>query len=229
MSKAIKIFILLIVVALVFNKQLITYYYSYKFSKWIERQFVVDKFYIDYPNSIVVSGIKIKNSNPFYYEYILESEKIALNFDLKSLLFSNLIIINNLIVENPKFFLEIVEINENSSKNEGSSITPITYDDNIGLAKKITENTPDKIWPDKKKDINFLILKTKISGAKAFIKISSLTTPTKIKLSDMYFNNIGNEKNYQHYKEVLRLILFDTIASTTDFELKKLLKKIYNY
>ena len=59
MSKAIKIFILLIVVALVFNKQLITYYYSYKFSKWIERQFVVDKFYIDYPNSIVVSGIKI--------------------------------------------------------------------------------------------------------------------------------------------------------------------------
>ena len=229
MSKAIKIFILLIVVALVFNKQLITYYYSYKFSKWIERQFVVDKFYIDYPNSIVVSGIKIKNSNPFYYEYILESEKIALNFDLKSLLFSNLIIINNLIVENPKFFLEINEINENSSKNEDSSITPITYDDNIGLAKKITENTPDKIWPDKKKDINFLILKTKISGAKAFIKISSLTTPTKIKLSDMYFNNIGNEKNYQHYKEVLRLILFDTIASTTDFELKKLLKKIYNY
>ena len=83
--------------------------------------------------------------------------------------------------------------------------------------------------PDKKKDINFLILKTKISGAKAFIKISSLTTPTKIKLSDMYFNNIGNEKNYQHYKEVLRLILFDTIASTTDFELKKVLKKIYNY
>ena len=229
MSKAIKIFILLIVVALVFNKQLITYYYSYKFSKWIERQFVVDKFYIDYPNSIVVSGIKIKNSNPFYYEYILESDKIALNFDLKSLLFSNLIIINNLIVKNPKFFLEIVEINKNSSKNKDSSITPITYDDNIGLAKKITENTPDKIWPVKKKDINFLILKTKISGAKAFIKISSLTTPTKIKLSDMYFNNIGNEKNYQHYKEVLGLILFDTIASTSDLELKKLLKKIYNY
>ena len=211
MSKAIKIFILLIVVALVFNKQLITYYYSYKFSKWIERQFVVDKFYIDYPNSIVVSGIKIKNSNPFYYEYILESEKIALNFDLKSLLFSNLIIINNLIVENPKFFLDIVEINKNSSKNKDSSITPITYDDNIGLAKKITENTPDKIWPDKdkKKDINFLILKTEIKGAKAFNKNFFIcTTPTKIDLSDMYFNKIGNEKGYQHYKDVFKAYLF---------------------
>ena len=109
MSKTIKIFILLIVVVLVFNKQLVSYYYSYKFSKWIERQFVVDKFYIDYPNSIVVSGIKIKNPNQFYYDYIIESEKITLSFDLKSLLFGNLVIINNLTVENPKFFLEFIE------------------------------------------------------------------------------------------------------------------------
>ena len=225
MAKVIKIFILLIIVALVFNKQLVTYYYSYKFSKWIERQFVVDKIYIDYPNSIVVSGIKIKNPNPFYYEYILESEKIALNFDLKSLLFSNLIIINNLIVENPKFFLEIVEINKNSSKNEDSSIT---YDDNIGLAKKITENTPDKIWPAKKKDINFLILKASIRGTKAFIKTSSKSTPTKVILSDMYFNKIGNEKNYQHYKDVLNIIFFDMIEKTPDLEIKRLLNKIYN-
>ena len=223
MSKAIKIFILLIVVALVFNKQLITYYYSYKFSKWIERQFIFDKFNIDYPNTIAVSGIKVINPNPIYYDYILESDKITISFDLKSLLFSNLIIINNLTIESPKFFLEIIE---NPPKSNDSKIT---YNDNIGVAGKITQNLPDKIWPEKKKDINFLILKTKISGAKAFIKISSLTTPTKIKLSDMYFNNIGNEKNYQHYKEVLKLILFDTIASTTDLELKKLLKKIYNY
>ena len=80
-----------------------------------------------------------------------------------------------------------------------------------------------------KNRINFLILKAKIIKAKAFIKTSSLPIPTEIDLSDMYFNKVGNEKNYQHYKEVLRLILFDTIASTTDFELKKLLKKIYNY
>ena len=82
MLKAIKIFILLIVVALFFNKQLITYYYSYKFSKWIERQFVFDQFYIDYPSSVIVSGIKIINPNPHYYDYILESEKIYLNFQV---------------------------------------------------------------------------------------------------------------------------------------------------
>ena len=221
MPKTIKIFIFFVVVLLVFNKQLVTYYYSYKFSKWIERQFVVDKFYIDYPNSIVVSGAKIINPNPFYYDYILESEKIALSFDLKSLLFSHLVIINNLTVENPKFFLEIIE---NLPKNEDS---PITYDDNIGVAKKITENTPDKIWPDKKKDINFLISKAKIIGAKTFIKTSFLPIPTEIDLSDMYFNKIGNEKGYQHYKDVFKLIFFDMYARIYDPKLKKLLKKTY--
>ena len=219
----VKIFILLIVVVLVFNKQLVSYYYSYKFSKWIERQFVVDKFYIDYPNSIVVSGIKIKNPNQFYYDYIIESEKITLSFDLKSLLFGNLVIVNNLTVENPKFFLEIIE---NSPKIEGS---PITYDDNIGLAKKISENVPDKTWPEKKKDINFLILKTKIIKAKAFIKTSSLPTTAEIDLSNMYFNKIGNKKGYQHYKKVLNIIFFNMIGRISDFELQKFLKRIYDY
>ena len=221
MSKTIKIFILLIVVVLVFNKQLITYYYSYKFSKWIERQFIFDKFNIDYPNTIAVSGIKVINPNPIYYDYILEADKITINFDLKSLLFSNLIIINNLTIERPKFFLEIIE---NPPKSNDSKIT---YNDNIGVADKITQNLPDKIWPEKKKDINFLILKTEIKGAKVSIKTSHLSTPTKIDLSDMYFNKIGNEKGYQHYKDVFKLIFFDMYARISDPKLKKLLKKTY--
>ena len=185
-----------------------------------------DEFFIDYPNSIIVYGTKIKNSNFFYYENIFESEKITLSFDVKSLLFSNLIIINNLTIESPTFFLDIKESNKDLAEGEEPSKV---YDDNIGLAKKINENIPDKIWPPKKRDINFLILKAQITGAKAFIKVSSIERPTETKLSDMYFNKIGNEKNYQHYKEVLKLILFDIMARTTNFELKGLLKKIYKY
>ena len=64
MSKAIKIFILLIAVVLVFNKQLVTYFYSYKFSKWIERQFVFDKFYI-----ASTSDFKLKKLLKKIYNY----------------------------------------------------------------------------------------------------------------------------------------------------------------
>ena len=217
MSKTIKIFILLIVVVLVFNKQIISYALIYGFSKWTRHEITLDKLQINYIQSLItINGLRIKSPNEFYYDNIFESEKITLGYNPQSLL-TNLITYNNLIIENPKFFVELIEE------------SPKVYDDNISVAKKYIKNKPDKIWPDKdkKKDINFLILKTEITGAKVSIKTSHLTTPTKIDLSDMYFNKIGNEKGYQHYKDVFKLIFFDMYARISDPKLKKLLKKTY--
>ena len=215
MSKTIKIFILLIVIVLVFNNQIISYALIYSFSKWTRHEITLDKLQINYIQSLItINGLRIKSPNEFYYNNIFESEKITLSYNPQSLL-TNLITYNNLIIENPKFFVELIEE------------SPKVYDDNIGVAKKYIKNTPDKIWPDKKKDINFLILKAKIIGAKTFIKTSSLPTPTEIDLSDMYFNKIGNEKGYQHYKDVFKLIFFDMYARISDPKLKKLLKKTY--
>ena len=217
MSKTIKIFILLIVVVLVFNKQIISYALIYSFSKWTRHEITLDKLQINYIQSLItINGLRIKSPNEFYYDNIFESEKITLSYNPQSLL-TNLITYNNLIIENPKFFVELIEE------------SPKAYDDNISVAKKYIKNTPDKIWPDKdkKKDINFLILKTEIKGAKVSIKTSHLSTPTKIDLSDMYFNKIGNEKGYQHYKDVFKLIFFDMYARISDPKLKKLLKKTY--
>ena len=217
MSKTIKIFILLIVVVLVFNKQIISYALTYGFSKWTRHEITLDKLQINYIQSLItINGLRIKSPNEFYYDNIFESEKITLSYNPQSLL-TNLITYNNLIIENPKFFVELIEE------------SPKVYDDNISVAKKYIKNIPDKIWPDKdkKKDINFLILKTEIKGAKVSIKTSHLSTPTKIDLSDMYFNKIGNEKGYQHYKDVFKLMLFDLIARISNPELKKLLKKTY--
>ena len=217
MSKTIKIFILLIVVVLVFNKQIISYALIYGFSKWTRHEITLDKLQINYIQSLItINGLRIKSPNEFYYDNIFESEKITLSYNPQSLL-TNLITYNNLIIENPKFFVELIEE------------SPKVYDDNISVAKKYIKNIPDKIWPDKdkKKDINFLILKTEIKGAKVSIKTSHLSTPTKIDLSDMYFNKIGNEKGYQHYKDVFKLIFFDMYARISDPKLKKLLKKTY--
>ena len=217
MSKTIKIFILLIVIVLVFNNQIISYALIYSFSKWTRHEITLDKLQINYIQSLItINGLRIKSPNEFYYDNIFESEKITLSYNPQSLL-TNLITYNNLIIENPKFFVELIEE------------SPKVYDDNISVAKKYIKNTPDKIWPDKdkKKDINFLILKTEITGAKVSIKTSHLTTPTKIDLSDMYFNKIGNEKGYQHYKDVFKLIFFDMYARISDPKLKKLLKKTY--
>ena len=136
MSKVIKIFLLLFIVLLIFNKKLITYYYTYKLSKWVERPITFNEFNINYPNSLEVTGIKIKNSNKFYNKNIFESDKIVLNLNLKSLLFSDLIIINKLVIENPKFFLDIIQKNKKSLKNDETLLIYETLQIKFGPKKQ---------------------------------------------------------------------------------------------
>ena len=198
---------------------------STPFSKWIERDIRFDDFNIKYPNKILIKGLKIINSNPTYYENILSSDSIYLDFNLKSLLFDDLVIVNHLSIKKPKLFLEIIE--KKIKKSEINEDNKTVYEDNIGIAKKISENLPDKEWPLKKKDTNFIIMEAKILDGKAYIKSSSLPDFFEIKISDMKFSKIGNKKNYQHYKSVLEIIFIDILASNSDRNLDQLLKKVY--
>ena len=226
MKKPIIIFILILATIIFFNKKLIEIYFSYKLSNWMEKRIIFDDFNIKYPNLISINQLKIVNLNSFYYENVFEAEKVAIKFDLRSLLFDELIIITHLRIEKPKFFLELIE--KKFSSEELTKEKKIIYEDNIGLAKKINENLPDKIWPIKKKDVNFLILRSYISDGKTYIKVSSIIKPFENLLSDFRFINVGNHKDHQHYKEVLKLMFFDMYASVKDYDLKKLLKKVYN-
>ena len=192
----------------------------------MEKRIIFDDFNIKYPNLISINQLKIVNLDSFYYENVFEAEKVDIKFDLRSLLFNELIIITNLRIEKPKFFLELIEKKFNSE--ELTKEKKIIYEDNIGLAKKINENLPDKIWPTKKKDVNFLILRSYISDGKTYIKVSSIIKPFENLISDFRFTNVGNHKEHQHYKEVLKLMFFDMYASVKDYDLKKLLKKVYN-
>ena len=227
MKKLIIIFILILATIIFFNKKLIEIYFSYKLSNWMEKRIIFDDFNIKYPDLISIDQLKVVNLDSFYYENVFEAEKVDIKFDLISLLFNELIIITHLRIEKPKFFLELIE--KKFSSEELTKEKKIIYEDNIGLAKKINENLPDKIWPTKKKDVNFLILRSYISDGKTYIKVSSIIKPFENLISDFRFTNVGNHKEHQHYKEVLKLMFFDMYASVKDYDLKKLLKKIYNF
>ena len=224
MSKLFKIFLLLILVTLIFNKKIISYYYIEKFSGWVERPVEIGHLNFEYSGLVVIEDIRILNLDENYYQNIFQAEKISFDFDVKSLT-SNLIIINNLDITNPEFYLDIkiLEKKENVNNNK----TP--YEDNLGLAQKLNEKTPDKIWPKKDKDVNFIIKKALLYGATANIKVSSIPDVAQINLSEMMFSNFGNEKGYQHYKDILKIILFDLYARTKNRSVKETLKKIYNF
>ena len=147
---------------------------------------------------------------------------------MKSYLFDKLVIINHLKIENPNFYLELL-VKKNVIKDIAENKKKIIFEDNIGIAKKINENLPDKIWPQKKKDKNFLIFKSSIDSGIAFIKISSIKNESRISLSNFEFPNIGNQKGFQHYKDVLRIIFFDIFAREKDLNKRKIFKEAYKF
>ena len=220
MSKLYKIILTLILIFIIFNKPIITSYYTNKFSKWVEREVTYKQIKIDYPNSLIVLDLKILNEEKFKNDYLFKSKKINISVDLASLVKDDLVIIKSLEIDKPSFNLNLIQKRKGLSEN-GS------FEDNICIAEKINENTPSKIWPTKKKDKNFLIEKVFIHKGVANIYIDNINKETNIKLSDMRFSNVGNEKNYKHYKDSLKLILFDIINRTKDIKIKNKLKQIY--
>ena len=224
MSRAIVIILIFFSILIFFNKKIVSYYYINKFSDWVERPVKIDKLNFNYSGQIKIEGIEILNNKENYYKNIFRAEKIEIHFDTYSI-FSDLILVKSLDIYNPEFFLDINIKQDNQNINNQKEI----YEDNIGLAKKISENTPDKIWPKKNRDINFLVKSSILSGGIGYIKVSNIINPSKVNLSNMKFSSFGNDKNHKHYKDVLKLILFDLYARADEIKLKKILKKIYQF
>ena len=136
-------------------------------------------------------------------------------------MFSNLIIINQVIIIDPVFYFDIKTQNNNTKLNKRNII------DNIN----ITDNSK-KIYPSKKRDKNFLISNLSIKNSKATIRYKKYINDLNINLSNITFSNVGNagkEKgnNFQHYKDVFRLILSDIFFKIPNYELRELIKKNY--
>ena len=223
MSRISLIVLILISILILLNKKIVSYYYINKFSNWVERPVKINKLKFNYSGYVKIEDIEIFNNDKNYFKNIFKAKKIEINFDMNSI-FSDLIIIENLDIYEPEFFLDI-----NIKKDYQNTNNKKFYKDNIGLAKKINEKTADKIWPKKNRDINFLIKKSNLYDSLGYINVPQISKPSKIKLSQMKFSSFGNEKNYRHYKDILNSILFDFYARTDEIELKQLLKEIYRF
>ena len=221
MSRMTVIVLIFISILIFFNKKIVSYYYIKKFSNWVDRPVKIKKLNFNYSGYVKIEDIEILNNDKNYYKNIFKAEKIEIYFDIKSI-FSDLILIKSLDIYDPQFFLDIII-------KKGNNDYKKIYEDNIGLAKKINENTPDKIWPKKNKDVNFLIKKSNLYGAIGYIKVPQILNSSRVKLSQMKFSTFGNDKNYRHYKDVLKSILFDLYARTDKIKLKQLLKEIYKF
>ena len=217
-------FLLFFLISIISYKTIFKIYFDYKLSKWVEKDVIIGDFNLKFPETIVIKNLKIQNSNSTYYENVFNSDYIKFDIDLRSYFFGDLVIIENLEIENSSFYLEL---NQKKIQLKEDKDTKIIFEDNIGVAKKINENLPDRIWPIKKRDKNFIILDSSINNSTVFMKISSFKDESKIFLSNFDFFNFGNQKGFYHYKDILKIIFFDFIAREKNFEKREILESIY--
>ena len=215
--KKIIITFVIILPLIIFNKNIISQLIIFAIPKLTDRNISIETIDINYlKKQIILNSVEVESTNKIFYENIFEAEKIEIEYDFKSL-FTDLVIIKHLIFYNSKIFLDI-DIKDK-----------VISDDNFEEVKKQEEGYKSKIYPTKKKDINFLISKFQTYNTQGFIKPSNKSNEIEINLSDMSFNKIGNKKNFQHYKEVFKIVLGDFFLRIPDINLQKLIKKTYKF
>ncbi|WP_415323872.1 hypothetical protein [Candidatus Pelagibacter sp. Uisw_127] len=214
MKKIIVSFILILSLV-IFNKTIISQVIIFTTSKLSDKNISIKNIDIDYSKKqLTLNSIQVKNTSKIYYENIFEAEKVKIKYNFKSL-FTDLIIIDHLSFYNSKIFVDI-EIKDGVITN-----------DNLEEVKKNKDNYKPKIYPIKKKDINFLILKLETHDTQGFIKTSRKSNEIKINLSNISFNKIGNKTGFQHYKKVFKIVLGDIFLKVPGIDLKNLIKKTY--
>ena len=139
---------------------------------------------------------------------------IIIEYDFKYIL-KGIILIEKLIVEESNLNIELFKINEK------------IYKDNIDIAEKITSNSPDKIWPKKLIDFNFIINLIEIINLNINISSDFSKSKHKSNFGKIELRNVGNDKSSEHYKDAFKKIMTFTVFNLKDSELKKKIKEIY--
>ena len=216
--KKIIITFVIILPLIIFNKNIISKLIIFAIPKLTDRNISIETIDINYlKKQIILNSVEVKSTNKIYYENIFEAEKIKIKYNFASL-FSDTIIIDHLTLYNSRVFLDI-DIDNNE----------VISNDNFEEVIKQEDNYKPKIYPIKKKDINFLILRFQTYDTQGFIKSSNKLNEIEINLSNMSFNKIGNKKNFKHYKDVFKIILGDIFLKIPDINLQKLIKKTYKF
>ena len=207
----------ILIFVLITNKIILSNLILLSLEKWIDKEIIVENFYISYKKKELALNNVVVSENNKFKENIFNAEKIIISFNLRSL-FTKLIIIENIEIQRP-----ILNLTFNISNKKDQLI-----EDNLGVSKSLKKKNNPKIYPKKIIDINFLVINSSIEDFKVNIKRLDNNNNETLTLSDMYFKKFGNELGYKHYKDIFKIILFELTMKIGDQELKKIINKHYN-
>ena len=218
-KKLILVLALFFLLLILFNKTIIQLFFERKLSQWTEynTELILSKFGL-FSGQIKIQDIRLKNKLSFFNQNLFEANQIIIQIDPNTY-FDELVVIKSVELKSPKFFFEIKNIKNKELK------------DNLNLIDKLSKKQKSKIYPPKKKDKNFVINNLNITDAKAFIRYEKYDKNVAVSLSDMSFSKVGNsghfDPEFQHYKNVMKIILNDIYFRIPDENLRELIQEKY--
>ena len=212
------VFISTVAFILLANKIILSKLILFTLEKWTNKDIIIKDFNIIYKKRKVSLNNIIINDKDDSSKKIFQAEKIDIILKPSSLL-STLIIIEKVEIQKPILNLDFTISNNNKN----------LIKDNLGISKKLSKKENPKIYPKKIIDINFLVLDLSFENFKVDIKRSDTNNSSTLILSNMKFKKFGNEFGYQHYKDIFKIILIDLVMRIPDQELRKIIKKHYNF
>ena len=212
------VFISTVTFILLANKIILSKLILFSLEKWTNKDIIIKDFNIIYKKRKVSLNNVIISDKDDSSKKIFQAKKIDIILKPSSLL-STLIIIEKVEIQKPILNLDFTISNDNKK----------LIKDNLGISKKLSKKQNPKIYPKKIIDINFLVLDLSFENFKVDIRRSDTKNSSTIILSNMKFKKFGNELGYQHYKDVFKIILIDLVMRIPDQELKKNIKKYYNF
>ena len=212
------VFISTLAFILLANKIILSKLILFSLEKWTNKDIIIKDFNITYKKREVSLNNIIISDKDDSSKKIFQAEKIDIVLKPSSLL-STLIIIEKVEIQKPILNLDFTISNNNKN----------LIKDNLGISKKLSKKENPKIYPKKIIDINFLVLDLSLENFKINIRRSDTNNSSTIILSNMKFKRFGNELGYRHYKDVFKIILIDLVMRIPDQELRKIIKKHYNF
>ena len=246
---------LFLFVILVFLSVIVVGYFSFdiilkkylisSISKKIEKKIYIEKIEtFFFQEKTKVYNLKIANKNSENFEdYLVEIKNLYIDADILSV-FQEIVKIRELnlngtsmnykasildgkIIDNFNLINQYLEKNKKSEKN-----LEIIEDKNKEDKNKIIKNNLDNA-----KDKNFIIQKLKIPEIIINAEAKDLNFTKQLKIDSMEFQNVGNTKNANHFKDVFAMIatniaiklnnetIINNLKKKFDNKIKKIIEK----
>ena len=205
-------------------------------SKKIEKKIYIEKIQTDLiQGKAKVYNLKIANKNSENFkDYLIEIKNLSIDVDILSV-FREIVKIHELnlngtsmnykasiadgkIIDNFNLINQYLEKNKKSEKNL-KLIEDKNKKDKDEIVKNNLDNTKDK---------NFIIQKLKIPEIIINAEAKDLNFTKQLKIDSMEFQNVGNTKNANHFKDVFAMIATNIVIKLNNETIISNLKEKFN-